>query len=1065
MWVRFAQKNENPVWHPAGRSLRMSLLGWFLGIALVPLAVVGAIGYQRAKTAQLRDLGCHLEAAAASQAASLQELLARGGRELDYLRQLPANARFANLLRQDQSDSGQAARVWASSRHWDQLTALPGGDLRDYRQAGRWRDILILDPGGRLLFSCERRDDLGSDILAGPFAHTNLADAVALALSERRMVLSEFARYDPAGSTVAFLVAPIIGQDATSPALMALMIDVRDLAAMVGRHLNLGPGETVYLVDENLRLLGRSVPVGLANEPDRQVTSELATAWLERVQAAAALAAPMSPLASAGRSGVSAVGLDGRTVFGRFATVGFLGRAFGIVVEVDRAAALAGVDRIRLTMLASGLLTALLVGLLGTLISRRVVQPILALGSVMRRVADGHEIRELPPGGHDEIGGLTDQFATMLQHLREAKQGRDHQYRLQRAQFELNERMRDEKDPTALAQAILEYIGDYYRAAVGAFYLTRPGQRLVLAAHYGGGGGNWPRRELREGQGIVGRAAQRRRVHVLNDIPADHVRLRTATGESSPRTVIVAPFHFAGRIKGVMELGTAEVLAESDLEFLSLVAESVAVALDSARSRDRVQRLLEETRRQAGTLARQQKELQDSNEQLARSDRYKSEFLANMSHELRTPLNSMMLLSQLLTENRRGHLDAEEVETAQTIKQAGDELLTIINDILDLSKVEAGKLELTPEEVDLGALVNDLQHLFQPVCDGKGLELRAHLGPGLPATVFTDGLRLRQILKNLLNNACKFTEHGSVVLRVRVPSPSELLGRPECSAETCVAFSVSDTGIGMSDEVRALVFEPFNQGDGTIGRRYGGSGLGLSISRRLTEMLKGRLEVASVAGKGTKFTLYLPLKPIFDTDADADVHSNNATSERRRRRSAPPAVQLPAAGGNGRPRGRAAGTAMAATGDQEPRSQRTTLSGPEMSWLTGCRLVLADDEMRTVYRLGDELRALGMRLEIKRTVPELWQHAADPAGRTILLVNPWCASEAADSPRGADLVSRLRARLDSTAAGRESLLLVLAPAGAADNFPGADAVLTKPVELDCLLTTCSRLLSRQEVPS
>ncbi len=309
-------------------------------------------------------------------------------------------------------------------------------------------------------------------------------------------------------------------------------------------------------------------------------------------------------------------------------------------------------------------------------------------------------------------------------------------------------------------------------------------------------------------------------------------------------------------MKGLLVLAWREAAAAAVPACLAESAESVAVALDSSCSHVRVQRLLEATRSQAVILARQQRELQATNAELARADRYKSEFLANMSHELRTPLNSMLIMSQVLAENRRGRLAEDEVDAALTINRAGSELLLIINDILDMTRVEAGKLDLQPDRVDPRALVADLDDLFRPVADQRDLVYRVETAADVPDVLVSDPLRLRQILKNLLNNAFKFTERGGVTLAVRPALPHELPATP--APGTWLAFAVTDTGIGMDEATAARVREPFFQGDSSIGRRYGGSGLGLSICWRLAELLEGCLSVASVPGRGSSFVLALP---------------------------------------------------------------------------------------------------------------------------------------------------------------------------------------------------------------
>ncbi|HTV18485.1 MAG TPA: response regulator [Polyangiaceae bacterium] len=416
---------------------------------------------------------------------------------------------------------------------------------------------------------------------------------------------------------------------------------------------------------------------------------------------------------------------------------------------------------------------------------------------------------------------------------------------------------------------------------VGALYL-RTGSNLERAAAHGLELEGTPAR-FAVGEGLVGRAALGGGTQVLRDVPAGFLRVQAGIGASEPRHVAIAPLRADNQTVAVAAVGSLNEIQELDLELIRRASEPMAMALTSARHKEQLRELLDESQRQQAQLEAQQAELEAqqaeleaSNEEMAqtnalmeaqtteleqqrgelvvqretadRASRYKSEFLANMSHELRTPLNSSLILARLLADNREGNLSADQVRSAETIYAAGNDLLVLINDILDLAKIEAGRADVALEPVGIAELSAALERAFRPVSADKKIGFQIRRGPGLPARIVSDGRRIEQVLKNLLSNAFKFTERGEVELSIAVPEPG------------WVAFAVRDTGIGIARDQQDVIFEAFRQADGTTSRKYGGTGLGLSISRELAQLLSGRIDVQSRPGQGSTFTLTLPFE-------------------------------------------------------------------------------------------------------------------------------------------------------------------------------------------------------------
>jgi signal transduction histidine kinase/CheY-like chemotaxis protein len=430
----------------------------------------------------------------------------------------------------------------------------------------------------------------------------------------------------------------------------------------------------------------------------------------------------------------------------------------------------------------------------------------------------------------------------------------------------------------------------------GAFFLADHEEEsgnyeLRLLASYGYTVRKSVSNRFRPGEGLVGQAALERKAILIVDPPDDYIHIASGLGEAVPRNIIVIPVLFEEQVLAVIELASFRPFSEIILQFLDQLTETIGVVLSTIIANVRTEQLLQqsqsqsqELQSQSQALKTQQEELQATNEelqekaellerqnrdieiknreietarasleekaeQLALSSKYKSEFLANMSHELRTPLNSLLILSKVLASNESGNLTDKEVDSAATIHNAGSDLLALINDILDLSKVEAGKMDVHVGRTSLAGVRDYVERSFRPLAEEKGLAFAVELDPDTTGEIETDEQRLQQILKNLLSNAIKFTDRGSVTLRV---SPAE---------GDAVAFAVEDTGIGIPPDKLKLIFEAFQQAEGSISRRFGGTGLGLSISREIAKLLGGEIRVASDAGEGSIFTLYLPRTP------------------------------------------------------------------------------------------------------------------------------------------------------------------------------------------------------------
>ncbi|WP_065481779.1 HAMP domain-containing protein [Streptomyces sp. PTY087I2] len=547
-----------------------------------------------------------------------------------------------------------------------------------------------------------------------------------------------------------------------------------------------------------------------------------------------------------------------------------------------------------------------------------------AIAAVATAVTRGDLNLKIDVDAAGEIQVLQDNINTMIANLRDTTLANKEQDWLKGNLARISGLMQGRRDLDDVASLIMSELTPVVSAQHGAFFLAMsPGDsdevgpdngesgsyELRMRGSYGYSAGSMPT-SFRPGETLIGTAAEEKRTIQVDNVPPGYLKISSGLGEAPPAHVIVLPVLFEGKVLGVIELASFQPFTHIQRDFLNQLAEMIATSVNTISVNTKTEKLLEQSqelteqlRDRSQELENRQKALQASNaeleekaellaqqnrdievknteieearqvleeraEQLAVSMRYKSEFLANMSHELRTPLNSLLILAKLLADNAEGNLSPKQVEFAETIHGAGSDLLQLINDILDLSKVEAGKMDVSPTRIALVQLVDYVEATFRPLTAEKGLDFSVRVSPELPATLHTDEQRLLQVLRNLLSNAVKFTDTGAVELVIRpagadVPNAirEHLLeaGSLRDADADLIAFSVTDTGIGIASSKMLVIFEAFKQADGTTSRKYGGTGLGLSISREIARLLGGEIHAASEPGRGSTFTLYLPL--------------------------------------------------------------------------------------------------------------------------------------------------------------------------------------------------------------
>ncbi|MEQ9320659.1 MAG: HAMP domain-containing protein, partial [Polyangiaceae bacterium] len=521
-----------------------------------------------------------------------------------------------------------------------------------------------------------------------------------------------------------------------------------------------------------------------------------------------------------------------------------------------------------------------------------------AIGDVATAVTKGDLSQTIAVDARGEVALLKDNLNQMIHTLAETTKVNQEQDWLKTNLTRFTRMLQGQRELLAVARQVLSELAPVMGAQQGAFYVANHEAELTLRlfASYAYKDRQDVANEFAAGEGLVGQAALEKSRILVADAPGNYIQIGSGLGAAEPLNIVVVPILFEDQVKGVIELASFRKFTPIQLAFLEQLIDSLGIVVATIEATMRTDDLLRQSQGLAEELQTQQEELQQTNEeleekarqlteqkfqverknqevelakteleekakQLALTSKYKSEFLANMSHELRTPLNSLLILSRQLAQNVDENLTDKQVDYAQTIHQSGGDLLALINEVLDLAKVESGTMGIDVTDVPFEALRRYIESSFRQVAEDKGLAFSVDLDPNLPPSIRTDDMRLRQVLRNLVANALKFTDDGKVSLDIATATTDELsAGAARVPGVAVIAFAVSDTGIGIPKDKQNIIFEAFQQADGGTSRRFGGTGLGLSISREITQLLGGDLRVMSEPDKGSTFTLYLPVE-------------------------------------------------------------------------------------------------------------------------------------------------------------------------------------------------------------
>ena len=939
--------------------LALTLFLWFIVLSIGPVVIVGLNEYQTGKEGIIKDRYDQLSSVNFQLTQRVNEYFDTVLTNL-FIMAAPSEAFISELVSSD-GFKKKPITEFINSREYGEIYEHYSMEYVDFLRFYDYSDVILGDVEGNILYTVNEYSDLGKNLFSPELSNTLFAKAVKASLYDQKPKYADLAAYPPIGNEkVVFLILPLADSLQKTVGFIAVQVHPKNIQVMFDSGESNVAGLSSFLVGKD-----RKIRFGTQLENQQQLMFEddnpLINLWLSHLEDDGSYKEDgahfgefssdnghahepagahdhdlesmsedfdsitldeQDVLSRAAKASLSHIRsyIHGEEVLGIYLPINIAGTPMVMLSEVTHRHAFASVQDFRKRLFVLIAITFALVVVIALFVTRQLVKPIRLITRWVNRVAAGDYAEGTVLSGNNEISELSRSFAQMTDRLRTVSTENTRKNWLQEGMAGLHNSVRGEQAMAELCHHIVTYIARYLDMHSGAMFVKDDKNQLQLMGTYAWRKRNQHANCFEIGEGLIGQAALEREPIEITNVPEGYIEIESGLGSARPAHLIIVPLCYENELKGVFEFARLGPMTDEQSLFLEHSVESIAIAINSAQYRTRVNQLLDTTTQQSEALKEQKEELRSVNEELekragvleeseeelkaqsdelqksnaeleelseqlmlqkeeierknkdielsskkvtekaeelARASKYKSEFLANMSHELRTPLNSLLLLSQMLAENDEGNLTEDQVESAQVIYNGGKELLELINDILDLSKVEAGKMSVNLDDTPLTEIKGSIETMFNPLAESRGLQFLVNIESGTSKSVFTDSQRFMQIIKNFLSNAFKFTEEGTVQVKIFNQTRS---GR--FSEDTWVGFAVKDSGIGIPKEKQASIFESFQQADGSTSRKYGGTGLGLAISREMAELLGGFIELESKEGEGTTFTLFLPSNPV-----------------------------------------------------------------------------------------------------------------------------------------------------------------------------------------------------------
>ncbi len=862
-------KTHQPVKASLFTGLSRTLGLSFLLFALLPLTLTSYITLNITQKNTEEEIYRSLRTTAELRTRQIENYFDTMLKQLELQAATADNVMLLENLDESYHDSNKSLKDFVKSFKWMTVVDWLGTDLINYRNFYNYHDIFLINKNGEILFSAAKEKSLGTNILESNDS-PKFASSVQKTLDTGEVSFSDYEyHFGSSHHIYGTITAPIIDDMGESIGVIAFQFSIDPITKIMASDETLRKTTATYLVgypdltlrsghrlDKSLKLINKKISTKQTAILKKQIEDGIKIKKMnEKV--------------------ISYIGPLGVKVLGIHRDFKIKDSVFSVIAEVNEDDAFSSINRLHQIVLMMFTLTFLTILLFAGVLSRRIVNPLLRLVKAAKQIEKGNFSQLDEIDVKNEIGDLMYSFNNMSSTLKTNFDKIAQQSWVETGQTELSIFLRGEHSIKDIAEEVIKFLAKYLDAQVGVFYIAKD-NTLYIAGSYAYSTSKNHSKSFAFGEGLVGQVAVEKKINILNDVPNNYLSISSGLGKIDSHSLLMFPLIFEGNVKGVVELGAIKDFTEIDCQFVEQVAEGIAIALHTTETHLEVKALLEKSQAQQEELTAQQEELRASNEELeAQKDdivqknielkksraqieekaaelevasKYKSEFLANMSHELRTPLNSILLLSKHLEDNNEENLSEKQIECASIVHSSGNDLLNLINEVLDLAKIESGKMNVDIAEVSIDDMTSTIKRNFQSLAEQKGIQFVVNKSANVPEKIYTDLQKITQILKNLLANAFKFTDKGSVTYDIDFNE-----------SDSSISFAVKDTGIGFPEEEIENVFQAFKQADGTTSRKYGGTGLGLSISRELTGLLGGSLIAHSKLNEGSTFALTLPI--------------------------------------------------------------------------------------------------------------------------------------------------------------------------------------------------------------